>query len=62
MVCQKKKQLKGHVKTNAKANLLPLRRGNSCAKKSNIFAKANMVPVHLSRQLLLAYQRRAELA
>ena len=41
-VCQKKKQQKGRVKTNAKANLLPPRQGSSCARKWNIFAKANM--------------------
>src|SRR5207249_10959901 len=36
LVCRKKNQSKGRVKTNAKANLPPPRQANSCARKWNI--------------------------
>src|SRR5438046_1716667 len=61
LVCRKKNQSKGRVKTNAKANLPPPRQANSCARKWNIFAKANMVHVPHSKRLPSVCQRRAEL-
>src|SRR5437667_12615095 len=57
LVCQKKKQSNARAKMNVKANLLLLRPVNSCAKKWNIFVRANMVCVHPSRRLPLVCQR-----
>jgi hypothetical protein len=42
VVCQKKSQLNGRAKMNAKVYLLPPKRANSCAKKWSTYGKANM--------------------
>src|SRR5439155_26584386 len=57
LVCQKKNQSNGRAKMSAKARRLPHKQANSCAKKWNIFGKANMVLVRPSRQSPSVYQR-----
>src|SRR6266581_3666645 len=48
--CQRKMQPNGRAKTNAKVYRLPRRRANLCARKSNIFVKANMALARPTRR------------
>src|SRR5437667_12060177 len=59
--CQRKMQSNGRAKTNAKVYRLPPRRANSCAKKWNIFVKANMARARLSRRSPSVCRRRGRL-
>jgi hypothetical protein len=58
LLCQKKKQLNARAKMSAKANRPALRRASLCARKWNIFGKANTAHVRRSRRLLSASRRR----
>ena len=60
LLCQKKKHLNARAKTSARANRLLLRRASLCAKRWNIFGKANTVPARRSRQSPLVSPRRVE--
>ena len=50
-LCRKKNQSNERVKTNGKANRLPPRQANLCARKWNTSAKANMVPARRNKRL-----------
>jgi hypothetical protein len=61
LLCQKKKLLNVLVKTNAKANLLPLKQVNLYAKKWSTSGRANMALDPLSKPLPLGCPRRGGL-
>jgi hypothetical protein len=60
LLCQKKKQLNVRVRMSAKANRLPHRPANLCAKKWSTSGKANTAPDRQSKRSPLVYLRRGE--